>query len=212
MDASAVVACLMSVTLVAGSPEPPVSTTTGARPVEAHATVDPFAAPQVAGIDSHLAHQREQAKRLHSRVEFDFRRHWNDYEGEQRENAAEGPEDRDAPESFHEYMARQSQRKRIGGAVMLAGGAVAVVAGGLLYWVADDELILIATVPMWAAGLTLGIVGGVKIGVGSRLRRDLRDEAKLEISRARPRLQLRGVAPLYSPRSHTTGVSLGFAF
>ncbi|HEY0138690.1 MAG TPA: hypothetical protein VGB85_31615 [Nannocystis sp.] len=211
MDASAVVGCLVSSALMMGDPSgPPVT-------AEAPAPVDPFAVPvtppQVIGVDGYLAGQHERAKRLHRRVDFDFRRHWADYEGEQRENAAEGPEDQDEPETFYEYMARKAQRKRIGGAVMLASGGLAIVAGGLLFWAADDELILIATVPMWAGGLVLGIVGGVKLGVGSRMSRDLYDEAKkLKISRTRPRLELRGIAPLYSPRSQATGISLGFAF
>lgn len=212
MGASAVLGCVVSISLLVASPVEPA-------PVAApeSAVLDPFAEGQAVqvvqpeSIEGHLARERDKAQRLHRRVEFDLDDEWREYEGDARESANEAPGRR--PGTFYDHLADKAQRKRRSGGVMLGVGAGLIILGGILYGVEDDELILIASAPMWVVGVLLGTIGGIRLGVGSRQARDLYDEAKkLKISRVRPRWQLRGVAPMYSPRSQTTGVSLGFAF
>jgi hypothetical protein len=160
-----------------------------------------------------LAQERRYAERLGRAMGDDLRREWSRYADDEEDKArdrAEGDDDEDlAPQGFDDYLdARYRKRRNVG--IMLFGIGFAPLGMGLY-----TGLTLGEAEPMLGVAAVGGavIVSGAVVWAvrGVQLRRFRKVRASL-LARPHGRLQWRGLAPTYDPRSRTHGLSVGFAF
>ena len=160
-----------------------------------------------------LEPERRYAERLGGAMGADLRREWSHYAEDEEDKAkdrARGDDDDDIePQGFGDYLdARYRKRRNIG--IMLFGIGFAPLGMGLYIGLTLGE-----GEPMLGVAAVGGavIVSGAVVWAvrGVQLRRFRNVRASLD-AHPHARLQWRGLAPTYDPRSRTHGLSVGFAF
>jgi hypothetical protein len=160
-----------------------------------------------------LEQEGRYAARLSGAMGADLRREWSRYADDEEDKAkdrARGDDDDDLePQGFGDYLdARYRKRRNIG--IMLFSIGFAPLGMGLY-----TGLTLGEAAPMFGVAAVGGavIVSGAVVWAvrGVQLRRFRNVRASLD-ARPHGRLQWRGLAPTYDPRSRTHGLSVGFAF
>jgi hypothetical protein len=194
------------------APSPPV---TGEAPV--HVAPPPvlvvWPPNDPASLAVFLDNERRYAERLAGAMGHDLRREWLRYADDEEDKArdrAEGDDDDDIdPQGFGDYLdARYRKRRNIG--IMLFGIGFAPLGFGLYTGLTLGEAEPMLGVA--AVGGTVIISGAVVWAVRGVQLRHLREVRASLDARPYGRVQWRGLAPTYDPRSRSHGLSVGFAF
>lgn len=165
-----------------------------------------------AQLAAYLDGERRYAEQLGQLLGKDLRRHWARYEDDERDSAEERAagefDDDNVAVRFGDYLEDRYRSRVKLGIIMFSLGFIPLGIGTYTFFSFGEGPPTLGFAAIGGAAIVSGaVVWGVQ---GVRLRRFREIRARFEGRQAR--LQWRGLAPLYEPRSRTHGLAVGFAF